>query len=184
MTAAVSRHAAPRAPRTAWLARFRRPAERPATTLLAAPATAPRPQAYPHGHFTGIGAGTGWHPAPVREEGGTWSTASGPGVMPAPGQPAVPPFGVPLEFPPATPDVLRDLLSALRDLPGDEEAPAYVPDFPADRRDLPVFAATLRVMGWCGLAVPRRPPLPDFRIGETLRAVPDEAATAESAVAA
>ena len=44
-----------------------------------------------------------------------------------------------------------------------EAAPPYVPDFRADYRDLPVFRATLRVRGWCGLATGNRAgTLPDF----------------------
>ena len=44
-----------------------------------------------------------------------------------------------------------------------EVAPPYVPDFRSDYRDLPVFRATLRVRGWCGLAAGNRAgTLPDF----------------------
>jgi len=36
-------------------------------------------QAYPHGHFTGIGAETAWHPAPAREEPPRTHSAAGHG---------------------------------------------------------------------------------------------------------
>jgi len=47
--------------------------------------------------------------------------------------------------------------------PAEAQAEPYVPDFRADYRDLPVFRATLRVRGWCGLATGNRAGrVPDF----------------------